>query len=1015
MIMEPGRITNLRNRTHRGVAGFTLLAFLLTLAQPFSAFALRQNQLETQEKRSGLEEALREDNPQLAQLTASVPSATPDQLPTQSTALPTVPQTQLVGMEELPVEKWKPGDLIRKKSGSRVYGKVVSNNTEQGLLTVDFLVEQSGASMGKMSVSWREAREHWEFVRQEESRQPTDERAQLGTREILIEIRERVPAGPAWSTELANSLHEEIVYPIEGRFWTLVGQKQIPLVPIGPKGDAISITLPGRERSGYIFLLDVFDNSLRAIADRAQLGKEWREGQLELVVRREEDALILELSDNGIGVRKADLERKVFRKQFTRARGERPGGDGRGFLLSYGMKLVEASGGTLEIISRRLGSPSKGWYLTYNPLGDEPFKLGMADRDKVGTTVRWRFPGIFGTPNIAVHTAGMEELAVLIRNAIREFVEGERSISLSDHPDLTYYSPFSKGQVDFERYLEGWFKEFGDDELIQILTELLTWMEREIGIDNMLDYWIHQEPGGMGERFLLAMMEMAIFSKRSGPAAIQRVKNWIFGNALSKDFLKSAFEVDPWTFSEMVSEAADVNSPEEMWNLYRHVIVRKEPTTLQAKVRPLRLLIAWFVYQIPLLPPGSATLGEFMKEMRDHLSRLLPHLVDRIVSALEADGSPQARLWAERIKPQAWHDSQQVEAMIRWVEEHSFPVRIKDLEEFFGKFMDEGLKAHTHWPPYFFVQTPEMVATLEVLLDPQSRQAVERALLAPDDEGQPHPDALEGRWAIELIPEIQLPQSYPRRRSPYGDVLFYRSLPTDFRNRFDSYRAYLEALYAGRLDFYSNRMGEVWTWPPSKANLGTGLEETGDEDIQQAREEPGRFSGRHRETLEFLWSSRRPGEVIAPTDYFEGLPVLLREATGLREGKLWWIPKGPVAPEALQERPRLKVFIQPGQDAIRTQLRFSENLWLEEVTNPETPGALLIGDAGFRKIVEGQLGHLEQFFLQIGPGSVRQVNAEFLAQLLTQRLLQAGRIFHLDLGEFIGEGFQVEEGTAIAA
>jgi hypothetical protein len=82
----------------------------LTLVAPRSAPALRQSQPETQQKRSGLEEKLRKDSPQFAQLDAPVTPAHLTALPVPAGPRPIQP----AGLKDEPVAT---GELAGKEDG----------------------------------------------------------------------------------------------------------------------------------------------------------------------------------------------------------------------------------------------------------------------------------------------------------------------------------------------------------------------------------------------------------------------------------------------------------------------------------------------------------------------------------------------------------------------------------------------------------------------------------------------------------------------------------------------------------------------------------------------------------------------------------------------------------------------------------------------------------------------------------------------------------------------------------
>lgn len=111
----------------------------------------------------------------------------------------------------------------------------------------------------------------------------------------------------------------------------------------------------------------------------------------------------MEISDNGIGFEKLDMEEKAFRKSFSGDKPNWTGGAGNALKRDYGLQLIRKSGGTREVDTRRFRSPQeKSWRLTYDPSRQgQEFQMTRIKGREVGTAIRWRVPNIF--------TAGLEE------------------------------------------------------------------------------------------------------------------------------------------------------------------------------------------------------------------------------------------------------------------------------------------------------------------------------------------------------------------------------------------------------------------------------------------------------------------------------------------------------------------------------------------------------------------------------------------------------------------------------
>lgn len=398
--------------------------------------------------------------------------------------------------------------------------------------------------------------------------------------------------------------------------------------------------------------------------------------------------------------------------------------------------------------------------------------------------------------------SGLEELADQIQNEIQEVITGRHVISASDYPEL-----FFPDQREFDEFLLWGVRRMNPKELTEAIRDLLAWMEGPLGMEDPLDVWIQPENQ---ERFLVAVIRLVSLRKLM-PDLSTQVENRIFEGLLSKEFLQASFEIDPIVFSQVISHVGSASSDAELHTL--RVFIDDAP----ANRRPV-LQLAYQALQAGLLA-DVPSLKAVEQEATGDLPRTLPILAQRVLLALQKTPDAATRFWTERIDPQRWRNNPQVAEMVQWISAHSFPMRNKDLNELFLEFADRRLQASIIWAPYVSARSPEVVAALQELLKPETRQAVERALSVPDDEGQVQRNVVQAdSMARFRIPGVQLPEWTAVPRNPYGDVLFYQSLPADYRQQFPSYQAYIEALHAARLKFYLEHRDEVA--PPA-----VGLEE----------------------------------------------------------------------------------------------------------------------------------------------------------------------------------------------
>jgi len=151
-------------------------------------------------------------------------------------------------------------------------------------------------------------------------------------------------------------------------------------------------------------LYHVLENAVDAIADRAEEEGRVYPGRIEVVARQEGEDLVLEVSDNGIGIPEV-LKSWIFKERFTtKEEGTRAGGRGAAMLGMYGFRLLKNFDGRLELETLRYSSPGTAeedreqpWGLAYDPAKDQfsDPERSPGNRTEAGTTVRWRLAGVF--------------------------------------------------------------------------------------------------------------------------------------------------------------------------------------------------------------------------------------------------------------------------------------------------------------------------------------------------------------------------------------------------------------------------------------------------------------------------------------------------------------------------------------------------------------------------------------------------------------------------------------------
>ncbi len=176
-------------------------------------------------------------------------------------------------------------------------------------------------------------------------------------------------------------------------------------------------------------LYDYVENAIDAIPDRVgfQNGEGIRKIQLRL--RQEGAGLVIEFSDNGVGITAVDLRDEVFHKEFSRKRGGgRGGGKGKALSENRGWVVVKHWNGKVEVDSRKEGAQAHR--LTFVPTEIEypvtgGFRYGgqrtfeEIEQERIGTTFRWVLPRVFeATPEV-----GTEETATDIVLTADEFKE----------------------------------------------------------------------------------------------------------------------------------------------------------------------------------------------------------------------------------------------------------------------------------------------------------------------------------------------------------------------------------------------------------------------------------------------------------------------------------------------------------------------------------------------------------------------------------------------------------------
>ncbi|MBI3332536.1 MAG: ATP-binding protein [Candidatus Omnitrophica bacterium] len=177
-------------------------------------------------------------------------------------------------------------------------------------------------------------------------------------------------------------------------------------------------------RDSSIALAHAMHNSVDAVAARARHFHQPQRGAIQFRVRETQRYLILELSDNGIGIDARTLE-DLFARQVTtkdKLSNRWIGGEGEAIHFGYyGNYFLRRWKGMIVIETRHLSDrPELLRYVPLQPLHVSRRDLRRGRRREMGTTLRWVFPKeIFsahlsgGRPAIGLPAApaGLEEPA----------------------------------------------------------------------------------------------------------------------------------------------------------------------------------------------------------------------------------------------------------------------------------------------------------------------------------------------------------------------------------------------------------------------------------------------------------------------------------------------------------------------------------------------------------------------------------------------------------------------------
>ncbi|MDO8730192.1 MAG: ATP-binding protein [Candidatus Omnitrophota bacterium] len=324
------------------------------------------------------------------------------------------------------------------------------------------------------------------------------------------------------------------------RFSDRVRRERVPLRVIGEVADDALVVFRGQEIGLAIHLSEVLSNAIDAVADRSEAESGWNQGRVEITLRRQGDALILEVSDNGIGFTETDLRDNALRNGFTTKGGEARIGESGGALLDlYGRNLVEQLGGSLEIISRRAGEPESG-RLLYQPSNEQEYSFSRADRSETGTAVRWSFPGVFSPT-----AAGVEEGELIAEETVAadaaELASGFRvAVQANLQPGLA--GRFGEARLvtisnEPERAAQELKELAADESVAAILLDRMQFLdEKEV---------LRILPAEHGPAFLLFPVEAQLFTPAVAAALLrlQLPANGLFLLKLKQDELGTHLQV----------------------------------------------------------------------------------------------------------------------------------------------------------------------------------------------------------------------------------------------------------------------------------------------------------------------------------------------------------------------------------------------------------------------------------------------------------------------------------------
>ncbi|HPN88630.1 MAG TPA: ATP-binding protein, partial [Candidatus Omnitrophota bacterium] len=150
-----------------------------------------------------------------------------------------------------------------------------------------------------------------------------------------------------------------------------------------------TLAIIDRTKTTNLMLGEAVLNALEAIADEADRRNKNYSGQIELKIEKTNDAIMIQLQDNGIGIPEKIL-RELFKAPISTKRKQRGGiiKGGFGIFKGYGCEILNKYSGQIQIDTKTADSEPIVYTMEFPAIGGA-YTLNKGTRTTNGTTVRW--------------------------------------------------------------------------------------------------------------------------------------------------------------------------------------------------------------------------------------------------------------------------------------------------------------------------------------------------------------------------------------------------------------------------------------------------------------------------------------------------------------------------------------------------------------------------------------------------------------------------------------------------